>query len=39
MLFSQELPDRHDVKDDVNLTRLGSVQSRYNRDVERLDLF
>ena len=36
---SQELPDRHDVrKDDVNLTRLGSVLNlAYNRDVENFD--
>ena len=36
---SQELPDRHEVrKDDVNLTRLGSVLNlAYNRDVENFD--
>ena len=36
---SLDLPDRHDVqKDDVNLTRLGSVLNlAYNRDIEQFD--
>ena len=38
-LRSTDLPDRHDVqKDDVNLTRLGSVLNlAYNREIENFD--